>query len=87
MRQYTATAFARNFASIQDVVHKEPVAVTSHGRTKGFFISPEEYAEFEQLRAKARKVIKTGELSDETVRAIRESTMDSRHDVLNDLVK
>ena len=87
MRTFTATAFARQFASIQDVVHREAVAVTSHGRTKGFFVSPEEYAELEQLRSKARKIVRVGELSNEMVHAIRESTMDPRHDALNDLMK
>ena len=82
----SATEFARRFASIQHEAHREPVAVTSHGRTTGYFLSPESYAEFEELKAKARRILRVGQLSDETLRAIRATAMDSRHSALNALM-
>ena len=86
MRCVSATDFARNFAQYQHMVHREAVAVTSHGRTTGVFVSPEEYAELENLRAKARRVLHVGNLSDDMVQALRDTTMDGRHTSLDALV-
>lgn len=86
MRCVPATEFARNFARIQHEVHREAVAVTSHGRTTGYFVSPEEYAELEALRARARKILRVGELPEDTVRALRESRMEARHASLDALM-
>jgi hypothetical protein len=82
----TATQFARNIAKIQHDVHKEPVEVTNHGRTAGFFLSPEEFAEYKNLKAKARKVLLVGNLSDEKVKEIQNTSMDERHAHLNALL-
>lgn len=87
MRSVTATVFARNFAVIQHEVHKETVAVTSHSRVTGYFISPEDFAEFEELRAKARKNLVVGQLPPDTVAALQSVRMDSRHDALNALME
>jgi hypothetical protein len=87
MRTVTATLFARSFAEIQHEVHRETFAVTSHSRVTGYFVSPEEYAEFEELRAKARKSLRVGSLPAETVRALEESRMDDRHASLNALMQ
>lgn len=78
--------FARNFAEIQHEVHRETFAVTSHSRITGYFVSPEDFAEFEELRAKARKSLIVGQLQAETVQALHESRMDDRHSSLNDLM-
>jgi PHD/YefM family antitoxin component YafN of YafNO toxin-antitoxin module len=82
----TATEFARNIAKFQHSVHKEPVEVTNHGRTAGFFLSPEEYAEYTSLKAKARKVLLVGNLSDEKVKELQDTSMDERHAHLNALL-
>ena len=87
MRKVSATAFTRQFAIIQHDVHKEAVAVTSHSRITGYFISPEDFAELETLRAKARKNLVVGRLPDETVAAIDQSHMDDRHLALNVLMQ
>lgn len=36
MREVTATEFTRNFSQYREVAQREPIAVTSHGRTIGF---------------------------------------------------
>jgi hypothetical protein len=59
----------------------------SHSRVTGYFVSPEDFAEFESLRAKARRNLRVGELSDETVRALKETRMDKRHAALNRLMQ
>lgn len=86
MRSVSATEFSRNFARIQHEVHREAIAVTSHGRTTGYFVSPEEYAELDGLRAKARRILRVGELSEDTLRSLRDSTMDARHSALDALM-
>ncbi|EIM26642.1 type II toxin-antitoxin system Phd/YefM family antitoxin [Microvirga lotononidis] len=82
----TATEFARNIAKFQHSVHKEPVEVTNHGRTAGFFLSPEEFAEYAYLKAKARKVLLVGNLTEDKVKEIQNTTMDERHAYLNALL-
>jgi PHD/YefM family antitoxin component YafN of YafNO toxin-antitoxin module len=86
MRYVSATEFARNFAQIQHEVHQEVIAVTSDGRTAGYLVSPEHYAEFAKLRAKARQNLRIGELPDDVVEALRNTKMDAQHDELNKLM-
>ena len=45
MREVPATEFARNFGQYREIAQREPVAVTSHGRMTGYFISPVEFEE------------------------------------------
>jgi hypothetical protein len=87
MRSMSATAFARNFAQIQHDVRSETVEVTSHSRVTGYFVSPEDYAEFASLRAKARRNLVVGRLPEETVKALKKTKMDKRHAALNALMQ
>ena len=87
MRTVTATAFARNFAEIQHEVHREAVAVTSHSRVTGYFVSPEDFAEYEALKAKARRSLIVGKLPKDTVDALKGAQMDERHNALNVLMQ
>jgi hypothetical protein len=87
MRSMSATAFARNFAQIQHDVRAEPVEVMSHSRVTGYFVSPEDFAEFEALRARARKNLVVGNLPDDTVKALKKTRMDKRHAALNALMQ
>ena len=50
MREVSATEFARNFGQYREIVQREPVAVTSHGRTTGYFVSPVEYEELQRYK-------------------------------------
>jgi hypothetical protein len=87
MRSVSATLFTRRFAAFQHEVHREPVQVTSHSRVVGYFVAPEEYAEYKALREKARKNLVVRQLPDETVNALEEARMDSRHAHLNALMQ
>jgi prevent-host-death family protein len=87
VRSVSATEFARNFARIQYEVRRDVVAVTSHGRTTGYFVSPEEYQELSELRAKARKNLRIGELPDDVLEELRSTTMDAKHAHLNRLME
>jgi hypothetical protein len=87
MRQVTASLFVRQFGAYQHDAHFGAVEVTSHGRTTGFFLSPEEFALFDELRGKARRNLRTGELPPDIVEGLRTTKMDARHEHLNDLLK
>jgi hypothetical protein len=87
MRSMSATEFARNFAQIQHDVRTGAVEVMSHSRVTGYFVSPEDFAEFEALRAKARRSLLAGNLPEETVKALKKTKMDKRHTMLNALMQ
>jgi PHD/YefM family antitoxin component YafN of YafNO toxin-antitoxin module len=86
MIRVTATEFAKNFGRYREEAQREPVAITSHGRTSGYFVSPHEYAELERLRAYERRVYRIEELPENIVQAISEAKMDPKHEHLNALL-
>ena len=86
MVRVTATEFAKNFGRYREEAQREPVAITSHGRTSGYFVSPHEYAELERLRAYERRIYRIEELPENIVQAISEAKMDPKHEHLNALL-
>ena len=50
MREVPATEFTRNFGQYREIAQREPVAVTSHGRATGYFVSAVELQEMQRLR-------------------------------------
>lgn len=82
----SATEFSKNFGRYRELVQREPVAVTSHGRVTGYFVSCSEYEEYMRLKSIVPKAYAVQELSEETIRAIAASNMDNRHNPLNDLL-
>ncbi len=87
MRRVTATEFAKNFGQFREKLQKGPVAVTNHGRTTGYFVSPEDYREFQKLKAMARRSIRVVDLSEDMAKAIRAARMDTKYNYLNDLLE
>jgi PHD/YefM family antitoxin component YafN of YafNO toxin-antitoxin module len=73
-----ASEFTRNFGRYQMLAQREPVAVTSHGRTTGYFIAAEDYEAFKRFR-ESRRSFATVELSNEKAEAISSSRMDAKH--------
>lgn len=65
---------------------RSPVAITSHGRVSGYFVSAREYAELERLRAFERQVYRLDDLPAEIAEAIKVARMDPAHNHLNDLL-
>lgn len=80
-----AAEFTRNFGHYRMLAQKGAVPVSSHGRITGYFVPPDEYAEFERFRAR-RQTFAMADLNEEEVRALAASRMDSRHDHLNALL-
>jgi PHD/YefM family antitoxin component YafN of YafNO toxin-antitoxin module len=83
----TATEFAKNFGRYKEAAQREPIAITSYGRTSGYFVSAQEYAELQRLRALERRAYRLSELPAEVADAIEVSKMNPAHDHLNDLLK
>lgn len=73
-----ASEFTRNFGRYQMLAQREPVAVTSHGRTTGYFIAAEDYEAFKRFK-ESRRSFATVELPEEKAKAISASRMDGRH--------
>jgi prevent-host-death family protein len=86
MVRVTATEFARNFGRYREEAQREPVAITSHGRTTGYFVSAHEYSELERLRAFERRAHRIEDVPDTVLDAIATAKMDPRHDHLNALL-
>jgi PHD/YefM family antitoxin component YafN of YafNO toxin-antitoxin module len=73
-----ASEFTRNFGRYQMLAQREPVAVTSHGRTTGYFIAAEDYEAFKRFK-ELRRSFATVDLPEERARAISSSRLDDRH--------
>lgn len=86
MLEVSATDFVKHFGQYRERVQREAIAVTSHGRTSGFFVSEEDYKEYLHLKASARKAYSISELPEDTIRLLASSAMDSSHDHLNALM-
>jgi hypothetical protein len=81
----TASEFAKNFGEYREQALYRPVAVTSHGRTVGYFISPQHFEQYVRLLP-ARRAYKVEELPESTIRAMVNSKMDKKYDYLNKLL-
>lgn len=62
------------------------MAITSHGRISGYFVSAHEYAELQRLRALERRVYRLSELPADIADEIEAARMNPTHDHLNDLL-
>lgn len=82
----SATEFAKHFGRYREEAQREPIAITSHGRTSGYFLSSHEFEEYQRLKAMARRAYHISELPDEIADAIERADMDSAHDHLNKLM-
>ena len=80
MTRITASEFQKAFGAMSDKALREPVAITKQGRDHLVVISAEEYA---RLKRRDRRVHAAGELPDDLLEAVENSTMAPRHDHLN----
>ncbi len=83
MLEIPATEFVKNFGQYKERVQREVIAITSHGRTSGYFVSEHEYM---RLNAHSRHAYHISELPEETVAAIAKVQMNPAHDHLNALM-
>ena len=83
MLEVSASEFVKNFGQYKERAQREVIAVTSHGRTSGYFMSEQEY---KLLKSQARQAYHVSELPETSVTAIATAQMDSRHEHLNALL-
>jgi PHD/YefM family antitoxin component YafN of YafNO toxin-antitoxin module len=86
MTAVTATEFAKSFGRYKEEAQRAPVAITSHGRISGYFVSEHEFKELQRLRALERRVFRIKNLPAEIAKAIKSSRMDPAHEHLNALL-
>lgn len=86
MTEVAATEFARNFGWYREVAQREAVAVVSHRRITGYFVSARDYDEYQRLKATAPAALAVDELDGATLKTLAASRMDQRYDHLNALM-
>jgi PHD/YefM family antitoxin component YafN of YafNO toxin-antitoxin module len=86
MVEVPATEFVKNFGQYKERAQREAIAVTSHGRTSGYFVSEHEYLEYMLLKTRARHAYHISELPEETISALAKAEMGPSHDHLNALL-
>ena len=62
MTEVAATEFARNFGRYREAAQRAPVAVTSHDRVTGYFVSARDFEEYQRLKAHAGRAVWAEEL-------------------------
>ena len=86
MREVPATEFTRNFGQYREIAQREPVAVTSHGRATGYFVSAVEFEEMQRLKAYARRSRAVVDMTVDEIEQMGASRMAPEHDHLNALL-
>ncbi|MEQ1530360.1 MAG: type II toxin-antitoxin system Phd/YefM family antitoxin [Methylococcales bacterium] len=86
MLEVPATQFVKNFGQYKARVQREAIAITSHGRTSGYFVSEQDFNEYLQLKARSRHAYPISELPEETLNAIVTAQMSPAHDHLDALM-
>jgi prevent-host-death family protein len=86
MREVPATEFTRNFGQYREIAQREPVAVTSHGRATGYFVSVVEFEEMQRLKTFARRSRAVVDMTKEEIEQMAASRMAPEHEHLNALL-
>ena len=86
MKHIPSSEFARNFGRYREAVQREPVTVTSHGRTTGYFVSAQAFDEYQELKAMSRRIYRVADLPKDYIDAIATTRMDPKFDYLNALL-
>ncbi len=86
MLEVTASQFVKHFGEDKEKLQRQPTAITSHGRTSGYFVSQHEYDEYLKLKSQARQVYGLDDLTDSTIDALSKAEMNAEHNHLNALM-
>lgn len=86
MQEATTTEFTKNFGRYREMVQREPIAVTSHGRPTAYLVSAVEYAELQRYRQMAHQSFATTELSASDIETTAKGRMSPEHEHLNALL-
>lgn len=80
----SSAEFIKNYGTLADKALVEPVTITKNGRDRLVVISSEEY---ERMRRRDRRVIRTEDLSDEEMDEILLQEVPAEYDYLNEELK
>lgn len=86
MIEVGATEFVRNFADLKRRAQREPVKVQLHGRTEGYFVSPEDFERFQSFMATSTKAYHPHELPPHIKAALDTARMEPGDDHLNEMM-
>jgi hypothetical protein len=86
MLEVTASQFVKHFGEYKEKVQRQPIAITSHGRTSGYFVLQHEYDEYLKLKSQSRQVYGLDDLPDSTIDALSKAEMNAEHNHLNALM-
>jgi hypothetical protein len=82
-----AGELAKSFSKYKDEAQREPIAITNNGLLGGYFISTQDYQEFQRVRNRMRKAYTIETMPEDLVQEIANSKMDPEFDHLNDIMK
>ncbi len=86
MVEVTATEFTRNFGQYREIAQREPVAVASHGRATGYFVSAVEFEALQRMKALSGRSRAVAEMTEAEIEQMTAGRMSSEHDHLNALL-
>ena len=86
MIRVAATEFVRNFVRYREEAQRGPVAVVTHNRIIGYFVSARDYEDYRRVKALDAISLAVKELDGETLKALAASRMDPRHDHVDALI-
>jgi len=69
IKTISAVQFQREFGRFRSLAHREPVAITNHGRADVVLISHEQYLAYKQFEQYAPTALFADEVPNETVEA------------------
>jgi len=67
MKNISAVEFQREFGRFRTLAHREPVAITNHGRADVVLISHEQYLAYRQFERYAPTALYAAEISSDTL--------------------
>lgn len=87
MSTVSATEFQRNFGQYNIEVQHEPIAVSSHGRVTGYYISAREFEAIKPLLEQLPKSYTLATMPEKLYQTLLNAKMDPRHNHLNSLME
>jgi prevent-host-death family protein len=76
--------FIKHYGTLADRALREPVTITKNGRDRLVILSAEEYV---RLKRRDRRVVRTGELSDEDIALVAKAEVPAEHAHLDEELK
>ena len=86
MLEVPLSDFRRMPRGYRELVQNMPLALTSRGRIVGYFISPSDFEQLQDLRKSRPQSFATAELSEADINEIASGRMSSSHAALDDLL-